>query len=94
MISDKRAREIAACHYAGQWSGLYKIACNEDYSNLTIDDWEQAKKEIHEEWSVGVSAGAPKRYTNSLFCLESWILRQMEMLKKQMSTNLKAGDKA
>lgn len=42
MINRKRARAIASDWYNGQWSALYKIACNETHEKLSRLDWHDA----------------------------------------------------
>jgi flagellar biosynthesis/type III secretory pathway protein FliH len=48
MIREKTAQALAAGWYAGQWSGLYKLACNQDHAVLQLDDWSQAIKELRQ----------------------------------------------
>ena len=49
MITNKRAREIAAEWYGGQWTSLYKVSCNEDTRALSLADWTDAIGEATEE---------------------------------------------
>jgi len=45
MITRAKARKIASEWYNGQWSALYKIACNETHEKLSRLDWIDARSE-------------------------------------------------
>ena len=78
MITDKRAREIASSWYSGQWTSLYKIVCNEDYSILDVEDWEGADAEARREWQIARLSGRDQD-ARSLRALMVWIDRQMHL---------------
>ena len=89
-ITTKRAREIASNWYDGKWSGLYKIACNEKHDRLSLEDWERAIGEAHDEWGICRTSGD---YNNarSLEALREWCYRQRD---KCLARTAKAGEKA
>ena len=74
MITNKRAREIAANWYGGQWTGLYMIASCERLSALTVENWNTARAEAVTEERKAWAAHRD-RDVLALRSLISWIDR-------------------
>ena len=74
MITNKRAREIAADWYEGDASGLYKIVCNDRtrWPSFTEHDWRDAYNEAHDEEKAAIAEGR-KRDATALHALRRWI---------------------
>lgn len=82
MITDRRAREIASSWYGGQWTSLYKIVCNEDYSKLSFEDWRGAAAEARREWEIAKTSGRLGD-ARSISILLFWIERCIQAKKSR-----------
>ena len=87
MITAKRAREIASEWHSGVLSGLYKIACNEDYSKLSVEDWRSAMEETKETMKDLQAYGVGYRDICELESLGHWISEHSAMAERKIDEN-------
>ena len=79
MITDSTARRIASEWYGGQWSALYLLVCNSNFSRLSIADFNNMIDEVDKELHACVRRILERstKETTDLLHLKTWLADQI-----------------